>query len=116
MISFIWVALGGGLGAMLRYGLSRISWLEGALPWATLLANALACMLLGYWAAQDWQDSRRLLWMTGFCGGLSTFSTFSHEKLRLLQSGDVSGFALYLVLSVLVGVSAVYIGLQIGAK
>ena len=104
MMGVVWVFLGGGLGSVARYGLSR--WLNpeaGTLPAGTLLANVLACAIVGF--AMGWvalrgpmQENARLLLLTGFCGGFSTFSTFSGESLALFQSGK-PGLAIVYVLS-----------------
>jgi CrcB protein len=78
------VFLGGGAGSVCRYAiwLAMRSWLD-KFPWATFAANALACLLLGAllgWQAQGLlSDQRRLLLVTGFCGGFSTYSTFTAE-------------------------------------
>jgi CrcB protein len=98
-----WLAVfvGGGLGSMLRFALS--SWLApitGVFPWATLAANTLAAGIIAW-----------LLWQLaaiGFCGGLSTFSTFSMETVQLLRSGQTSLALIYMVVSVLLSVLLFY--------
>lgn len=88
------VFIGGGLGSVSRYGLSRlvVKLSDAHFPWATLAANLLSCALLGavWWlAGKDF--SRYPFWtallVIGFCGGFSTFSTFSLETLKLLREG-----------------------------
>ncbi len=87
------VFLGGGLGSICRYGLALLvqPW-QPRFPWATLLANGLACLalglLLGWQATGLLSDQRRLLLVTGFCGGFSTFSTFTAESWQLFQEGQ----------------------------
>lgn len=86
------VFIGGGLGSVARYliglGIGRIS---SALPWGTFLANILATLVLAllFRALPDTDapgaSTARLLWMTGFCGGFSTFSTFSLDTVQLYQ-------------------------------
>lgn len=93
------VALGAALGALLRWGLGeRLNSLFPTVPPGTLAANLLGAYVVGagiaffasYTAlAPEW----RLLLITGFCGGLTTFSTFSAEIVTLLQQGR-SGWAL----------------------
>jgi len=85
MLNFFWVFLGGGLGSICRYGISKL--LSGNhfdFPLATLLANIISCIILGYLFGVTLKagltNQAKLLWMTGFCGGFSTFSTFSLER------------------------------------
>ncbi len=108
-MSWLLVFLGGGLGSLARYGLSL--WLGApgqGFPLATFLANVLACLVLGLvwsgFAAKglDW-ESARLLMVVGFCGGFSTFSTFSLETLRLIQYGEWGMALLYVLGSLLAG-------------
>jgi CrcB protein len=88
------VFLGGGLGAVLRYLIGSIALLQNKSIWThTLVANILAALILGVVSAmqvhQKWNVSSTqwLLIATGFCGGLSTFSTFSLEVVQWLQQG-----------------------------
>lgn len=91
--AFLLVFIGGGLGSITRYGLAlALMPLQARFPWATLAANALACLILGAVLAAQSQgalpDSRRLLIATGFCGGFSTFSTFTADTWQLYQHGQ----------------------------
>ncbi|MBF0270466.1 MAG: fluoride efflux transporter CrcB [Magnetococcales bacterium] len=93
--SFVAVAVGAGLGALLRWGLGvRFNALFSTLPPGTLMANLIGGYIVGLALAffsqlpglsSEW----RLLVVTGFCGGLTTFSTFSAEVLTLLQQGRI---------------------------
>ncbi len=105
------VFVGGGLGSVARYGIGlwAARWAAGPMPWGTLLANALAtALLVGVtgWAAGQADDLTRsqqawlLLATTGFCGGFSTFSTFSLETMRLFASGAVGWALLNIAISV----------------
>lgn len=104
LTSWSLVFLGGGFGSICRYGLILLlqPW-QPRFPWATLLANALACLALG--ALLGWQqhgllsDQRRLLLATGFCGGFSTFSTFTADGWRLFQQGQATMAVVNIVLS-----------------
>lgn len=106
MSSWIAVFLGGGLGSLARYGLSR--WIgapASGFPWATFGANVLACLVLGgafYYFRQRGNDLpfSQLLILTGFCGGFSTFSTFSLETLHLLQAGQTLMAMIYVSVSI----------------
>ncbi len=104
---WIWVFLGGGVGSLLRYGLSK--WLNQAgqyLPYGTLSANILSCILLGFVAVlyvqkyptQDW-----LKWgiLVGVCGGFSTFSTFSNELFQFMRNGQMNAAMVYLFASLI---------------
>lgn len=105
------IFIGGGLGSLARYGLGLLiaRWAAGPFPWGTWLVNLLATGLLvaitASAAPQLGTLSRPhqallLLATTGFCGGFSTFSTFSLETLRLLESGHVLAAALNIGLSI----------------
>ncbi len=104
MQQLIWVFIGGGLGSLARFGLSV--WIKnppGKFPWATFAANLLACLVLGLTLAYLAQRSEltsylRPLVLVGFCGGFSTFSTFSLETFKLLEGGQW-GLALAYVMS-----------------
>jgi CrcB protein len=109
-----WLAVfvGGGLGSMLRFALS--SWLApitGVFPWATLAANTLAAGIIAWLFSSNVKDGNELMWQLaaiGFCGGLSTFSTFSMETVQLLRSGQTSLALMYMVVSVLLSVLLFY--------
>lgn len=108
-MSWLLVFLGGGAGSLARYGLAR--WLPaGMLPWGTLLANTLACGMLGLGlalATRDVLDRRlQLLLLTGFCGGFSTFSTYVMEAAELAEAGQWGTALGYVALSLLAGLLA----------
>jgi fluoride exporter len=114
-MNYLLVALGGALGSACRYGLG--SWLARAsyaFPWATLLVNFLASLILGFLIGYSLKEglsaSLRVLFMAGFCGGFSTFSTFSAETMYLIQDGKPGLALLNVGLSVLACLGAVYLG------
>lgn len=115
------VFLGGGLGSLARFGIARLlppaELAEGHLPWFTLLANILACILLGVGIALASKDqlpkNLQLLLLTGFCGGFSTFSTFALELLLLGKEGYSGVATWYLLLSLLGGLVATWVGLAV---
>ena len=80
-MQLLWIFLGGGLGSVCRYLVSRLVGVDQVFPFATLSANFLASFMLGLlfgMAGNDILSERqKLFFMTGFCGGFSTFSTFS---------------------------------------
>jgi CrcB protein len=108
------VALGGGVGAWLRYAVGRLLGVTG-FPVATLAVNvigSLAMGLLAGWlarhgAAEGW----RLLLAVGVLGGFTTFSAFSLELVLMLQRGEAGAAFAYAGLSLLLGISALYAGL-----
>lgn len=116
MKNFLLVFLGGGLGSVLRYSLTRLLHLHGfTFPYATLASNVLACFLLGVVvgmadAKQLIGGNARLFWAVGFCGGFSTFSTFSQETLNLLSAPHQWTSFLYVAISVALCVLAVFTG------
>lgn len=116
MKNFLLVFLGGGLGSMLRYGLSGLTaryWMWGNFPAGTFLVNILGCLLIGLLMGtfNKTEPVARLLLITGFCGGFTTFSAFSAENLELWQQGQWVTLLIYVVLSLILGIAAVAGGL-----
>ena len=115
----IWyVALGGGVGSVLRFLLGRLiqDRAGGVFPWGTLLVNIAGSFLLGFlmeYALATPVISRetRAMLTTGFCGGFTTFSTFSYETMTLMRDGDYRGAGLYIGLSLVLSVAAMFGGL-----
>lgn len=120
MKTAILVFLGGGLGSMARYAISK--WM-GTLhthyfPFGTLAANVLACFALGIILGladtkQLLSPSAKIFWTIGFCGGFSTFSTFSGETLSLFESGFTMASAVYVGLSLGLCLTATLAGLYL---
>lgn len=114
MGNVLFIFLGGGLGSICRYLLGDYFNQEGSVAWGTFIANILACLLLGVIAGLDAKSGvstqGKLLFATGFCGGFSTFSTFSSELLEHARGGELLLGAFYLSLSIFVGLVAVYAG------
>ena len=110
------VGSGSFLGGAARYAVSLLmNNMSKGIPWATLAANLLGCLLIGMlWAFLDRSTGANSSWtlflMTGFCGGFTTFSSFSKEALMMLQLGNYWNFAFYVALSVVVGIALVAFG------
>lgn len=111
-MGFLFVALGGALGACGRYAISLIP-VRTQFPYLTLITNLLGALLIGFIVgAADGKSSKNamLFWKTGVCGGFTTFSTFSLEAYELFEKGAYLTGALYAVLSVSVCLLGVLIG------
>ncbi len=115
------VVLGGALGAPARYLVDVLvqSRHESLLPWGTLVVNAVGSLVLGVTAgfvdAAGGHDWALTLVGTGFCGALTTFSTFSFETLRLWQDDAVVHAWANVVLSLVVGIVACFGGWSVAA-
>jgi CrcB protein len=123
LLNYLWIALGSALGGMSRYGVSRAVAVQigETFPWGTLAVNIAGSFLIGFIAALFGPDSRLLLspnarnfLMVGFCGGFTTFSSFSLQTLDLFRNRDYGeGFG-NMLLSVAACMAAVAIGFIAG--
>ena len=119
MITYLWIGLGSALGGMARY------WMSGAIaraigetfPWGTLVVNVVGSFIIGFIAILTAPDGRiflgsttRLAIMTGFCGGYTTFSSFSLQTLNLLNDGEYLYAGANILISVVVCLIAVWAG------
>ena len=118
--NFLIVGLGGAVGSMLRYAVQKFFQAQtaAAFPTGTLLVNIAGCFLIGIlWSfasrSLTWNDEMKLLSMTGFCGGFTTFSAFTLEGIGLLKENKSALFLIYLTTSVVGGLLATFIGIRI---
>jgi CrcB protein len=105
MNAILMVFLGGGLGSVARYLVSlSVKNTEHGFPTKTFIANFLSCIILGFllgWLTKNHLDDKtKLLLMTGFCGGFSTFSTFSAEVFLLMEQNQFLMAISYVLLSI----------------
>ena len=110
------VALGGGAGSALRYltAILVAHYYSGSVPLATLGVNVVGCFLVGLLIGICGGGSQlRLLFVTGFCGGYTTFSTFTAESYTMLREGAYGLAILYIVVSVLIGLLALWVGVSL---
>lgn len=113
------VGLGGGIGSIARYATTHLSqkYLNNFIPYGTLISNIIGSFLIGIFLAyliENPSQNFKLLLVTGFCGGFTTFSTFSYENFSYLQNGQLCLFFLYGLGSIVVGLLAVLVGFSLG--
>ncbi len=114
MLSFVFVALGGALGAVARYAISLIP-VKTQFPILTLVTNILGAILIGFVVGitdkkSDVSPNTVLFWKTGVCGGFTTFSTFSLEAYKLLENKAYVLGGVYVALSVCCCIFGILLG------
>lgn len=121
MQSWLYIAVGGACGSVLRHatqiGVQRL--VGHPFPVATLLVNVLGCLLIGIVAAiagpMAWREEQRLAVMAGLLGGFTTFSAFGLETVSLAEHQGVPLAIANIALSIVLGLVAVWLGLRLGA-
>jgi CrcB protein len=117
MMQLLWVALGGAVGSVARYGVgvAAVRVFGLVFPWGTLIVNVLGGLAIGVLSARlgPENENLRLLLGVGVLGGFTTFSTFSLETVRLMQQHPASA-ALYVAASLVLSVGACWTGLLLG--
>lgn len=125
LAAYAFVALGGAVGSMARYGASLAAaraWGD-TFPWGTLLINIGGSFLISFFGALTVLDGPmpaspglRTLVMIGFCGGFTTFSSFSLQAFELLRAGEGGRAALYVLLSVALCLLGVFAGFWLASR
>jgi len=122
--SYGFVAIGGALGAMARFGLNVLLQRDIAFPWGTLGANLLGCLMMGIIAqlvaTSAWfndtgviPDQYRLLFAIGFCGSFTTLSALVMEVHTMLQRSELLNSFAYLMVTMVGGFACFYIGFML---
>ena len=122
--SYAFVAVGGALGAMARFGLNVFLQRDVAFPWGTLSANLLGCLVIvviaQLVASAEWfneagfiPDQYRLLFAIGFCGSFTTLSALVVELHTMLQRSEILNSFAYLMVTMIGGFACFYIGFAV---
>ncbi len=114
------IGIGSFLGGISRYYSQQVitKFFPSALPYGTLTVNIVGCFLIGLiYGLSDrgniMTPELRVFLSTGFCGGFTTFSTFSYESINLMQDAQFLNLFLYVALSVIIGFASTYLGILI---
>jgi CrcB protein len=119
MAAYLWVAIGSAIGGIARYWCSGVAarLIGETFPFGTLIVNVVGSFLIGLFATLTAPDGRvfvgstgRLAFMVGFCGGYTTFSSFSLQTLSLMQDGEWAYVGANVTLSVVLCLVAVWLG------
>jgi fluoride exporter len=119
-VTYLWVALGGAVGAASRFAVAQWAGARWGLafPWGTLAVNLTGSLLIGLvmtlLLVRGADPTYRLVLVTGFLGGYTTFSAFSFETLSLLEARRWDAAALYVAGSIGLGLLATALGLGLG--
>ena len=125
MASYFWIAIGSALGGMARYWCSGIAarLIGETFPWGTIIVNIVGSFIIGFFATLTGPDGRifadtltRQFVMIGFCGGYTTFSSFSLQTLALLQDSEWLLASANITLSVITCLFAVWAGYALAAS
>jgi CrcB protein len=117
--AYLWIALGGALGSVARYGCSSLvaRWIGETFPWGTIIVNVVGSFVIGLFATLTGPDGRviaspdaRQFVMVGLCGGYTTFSSFSLQTLTLAQDGEFVRAGLNVGASVVLCLVSVWLG------
>jgi CrcB protein len=116
---FLLIGFGGFIGSICRYYSQQfVAKFVTSFPYGTLLVNIAGCFLVGLVfgfankgnvLSPEW----RMFLATGFCGGFTTFSTFSYESTQLINNSEYLSLALYILASVIIGILATFMGIAL---
>lgn len=117
-MTYFWVATGSALGGLTRYTMTRLTLEYSAdFPWGTIAINVIGCFIIGFFGTFTLQsgrfavsDNMRIFVMVGFCGGFTTFSSFSLQSFDLLRSGAWGRASANIFLSVVLCFFSVALG------
>ena len=119
MKQLLLVFLGGGIGSLLRFIISRaFNTYFQHFYLGTFLVNIIGCLIIGLVLGISYKSdllsqNQILLLTAGFCGGFTTFSAFAYENQLFLKNGDFTSFLSYTLGSIILGIAAVFIGLYL---
>ncbi len=114
---YLWVGLGGALGSILRGAMNRlIPFQLNTFSWSTFVVNMLGCLLIGFLWLKIESDDQKAFWVTGFLGGLTTFSGLGLELMRYLNEKNYGLAVIYGLSSVLVGILLVWLGQKLASS
>lgn len=114
-MNILYIFIGGGLGSIARYAIGKVT-LKAFLvnfPLGTFISNVLACIVLGVIVYTFSNQLKEHAWIqplivVGFCGGFSTFSSFSNETIQLIQTGNYAIAVANILISLFVGLGIIY--------
>ena len=109
------VAVGGALGAVVRQLTSVSLAGRGRIPWGVLVVNVVGSFVAGLALGLPLDPTWQLIILTGFCGGLTTFSTLSVETLQLILDGKRRAAGVSVLLNLVLGLAAVLLGLGLAS-
>ncbi len=125
MVVYLWIAVGSAAGGIARFWASGVTarLIGETFPWGTMLVNVVGSFIIGFVATLTAPDGRvfldstvRLAILAGFCGGFTTFSSFSLQTLNLLNDGDYLQAGANIGLSVVLCLAAVWAGSAVAAS
>ncbi len=120
MIQVLWIALGGAIGAVLRYLMATgiNAWIPVNFPIGTLLVNSLGCLIIGIVysllsTTPTYQTTLKPFLVIGILGGFTTFSSYAIETFQLAQTQQIMKALLYIALSNFIGLASAWVGYKV---
>lgn len=114
------IGFGSAFGGILRYSISLLTskYIQSKFPLPTFLANIIGCLLIGIfigWIQKNpsQHDAIKFLLIVGFCGGFTTFSSFSLENINLIMTGQIKTALIYIFTSIIFGLLSVWAGISL---